>query len=150
MSVYFLLLIKPVTSRAVTESWTQDLFLTKEALYHWAITATWSGKRDSNPRPPAWKASALSTELFPQKQLPLRVGGDGFEPPKSKDNRFTVCPIWPLWKPPVFIEHPAFQPPWRASLDDCFRLSSAGSLEPLVGFEPTTPRLQITCSGQLS
>ena len=25
----------------------------------------WSGKRDSNPRPPAWKASALSTELFP-------------------------------------------------------------------------------------
>ena len=24
------------------------------------------------------------------------------------------------------------------------------SFEPLVGFEPTTPRLQITCSGQLS
>ena len=23
-------------------------------------------------------------------------------------------------------------------------------VEPLVGFEPTTPRLQITCSGQLS
>ena len=31
----------------------------------------------------------------------LRVGGDGFEPPKSKDSRFTVCPIWPLWYPPV-------------------------------------------------
>ena len=28
-----------------------------------------SGKRDSNPRPPAWKASALSTELFPQTTL---------------------------------------------------------------------------------
>ena len=27
-----------------------------------------SGKRDSNPRPPAWKASALSTELFPQER----------------------------------------------------------------------------------
>ena len=39
-----------------------------------------SGKRDSNPRPPAWKASALSTELFPQKS----VGSDGFEPPKAK------------------------------------------------------------------
>ena len=26
-----------------------------------------SGKRDSNPRPSAWKADALSTELFPQK-----------------------------------------------------------------------------------
>ena len=28
-----------------------------------------SGKRGSNPRPPAWKASALSTELFPQNLL---------------------------------------------------------------------------------
>ena len=27
---------------------------------------------------------------------------------------------------------------------------SSTFLEPLVGFEPTTPRLQITCSGQLS
>src|SRR5262245_62058950 len=26
----------------------------------------WSGKRDSNPRPRAWKARALPTELFPQ------------------------------------------------------------------------------------
>ena len=26
--------------RAVTEIWTQDLFLTKEVLYHWAITAS--------------------------------------------------------------------------------------------------------------
>ena len=63
-----------------------------------------SGKRGSNPRPPAWKASALSTELFPQHQPPLQeVGGDGFEPPKSKDDRFTVCPIWPLWKPPLMF-----------------------------------------------
>ena len=36
----------------------------------------WSGKRVSNPRQPAWKASALPTELFP----PL-VGVRGFEPP---------------------------------------------------------------------
>ena len=28
--------------------------------------------------------------------------------------------------------------------------SSTFSFEPLVGFEPTTPRLQITCSDQLS
>ena len=33
----FLLLL--LFERAVTESWTQDLFLTKEVLYHWAITA---------------------------------------------------------------------------------------------------------------
>ena len=82
-----------------------------------------SGKRDSNPRPPAWKASALSTELFPQKQsfceslcfAELRkqaftrltkdfrvcVGADGFEPPKRSRSRFTVCPIWPLWNTPI-------------------------------------------------
>ena len=29
-------------------------------------------------------------------------------------------------------------------------INSIHSGEPLVGFEPTTPRLQITCSGQLS
>ena len=26
---------------------------------------SWSGKRDSNPRPSAWEANALPTELFP-------------------------------------------------------------------------------------
>ena len=41
---------------------------------------------------------------FRNSQLPYQeVGGDGFEPPKSKDNRFTVCPIWPLWKPPKIL-----------------------------------------------
>ena len=33
----------------------------------------------------------------------LIVGADGFEPPKSKDSRFTVCPIWPLWKTPLSL-----------------------------------------------
>ena len=31
------------------------------------------------------------------------VGADGFEPPKVKTSRFTVCPIWPLWNTPLFI-----------------------------------------------
>ena len=99
-----------------------------------------SGRRGSNPRPSAWKANALSTELLPQKTKDLsslkNVGKDGFEPPKSKDSRFTVCPIWPLWYLPNLL-----------SKNNSF---SASFLEPLVGFEPTTPRLQITCSGQLS
>ena len=85
-----------------------------------------SGKRGSNPRPSAWKANALSTELLPRlnwkfnhgiigcasansSKLDLRsactiipqknhfVGKDGFEPPKAYASRFTVCPIWPLW-----------------------------------------------------
>src|SRR5438034_8988574 len=30
-----------------------------------AATRNWSGKRDSNPRPSAWKADALPTELLP-------------------------------------------------------------------------------------
>ena len=36
------------------------------------------------------------------------VGADGFEPPKSKDSRFTVCPIWPLWKTPFLLEKMLF------------------------------------------
>ena len=62
-----------------------------------------SGRRGSNSRPLAWKANALSTELLPHVQkfaslfAPQFVGRDGFEPPKVKTSRFTVCPIWPLW-----------------------------------------------------
>ena len=31
----------------------------------------------------------------------LLVGDGGFGPPKSKDNRFTVCPLWPLGNTPT-------------------------------------------------
>ncbi len=91
-----------------------------------------SGRRDSNPQHSAWKAEALPIELLPhltfyQKKavelqiynycfiqpkekhsLSLRpllkksVGREGFEPPKSKDSRFTVCPRWPLEYLPNF------------------------------------------------
>ena len=40
-----------------------DLFLTKEVLYLLSYVGPvifWSGKRDSNPRPSAWKADALA------------------------------------------------------------------------------------------
>ena len=129
---------------------------------HWR---SWSGRRGSNPRPSAWKADALPTELLPQfpskswffrlrlgnaNEFPLLstcaktplfkvkarsvcvgllVGEDGFEPPKVKTSRFTVCPIWPLWYSPKIL---------------------LTTFEPMEGIEPTTPRLQITCSGQLS
>ena len=63
------------------------------------------------------------------------VGRDGFEPPKAYASRFTVCPIWPLWYLPNIFT---------------VVVSSSRTLEPMEGFEPTTPRLQITCSGQLS
>ena len=71
---------------------------------HWR---SWSGRRGSNPRPSAWKADALPTELLPLFKVKARsvcvgllVGEDGFEPPKVKTSRFTVCPIWPLWYSP--------------------------------------------------
>ena len=57
---------------------------------HWRSL---SGRRGSNPRPLAWKANALPTELLPlfssflsgDFRVGLRrkiVGEDGFEPPK--------------------------------------------------------------------
>src|SRR5262245_22479100 len=77
---------------------TGDLFLTKEVLYRLSYMGTpgrdsvpagvpagsvWSGKRDSTPRPSAWKADALPAELFPPDLFvpcttePPRVGGEG-------------------------------------------------------------------------
>ena len=46
----------------------------------------------TNPSPPTKKKRPLGRLFF--------VGEDGFEPPKSRDSRFTVCPIWPLWNSP--------------------------------------------------
>ena len=46
-----------------------------------------SGRRDSNPRPSAWKADALPTELLPlidiDLAMPYLVGRAGFEPTKA-------------------------------------------------------------------
>ena len=48
-----------------------------------------SGRRGSNPRPTAWKAVALPTELhplkcfFPSTTYWCIVGGAGFEPTKT-------------------------------------------------------------------
>ena len=35
--------------------------------------------------------------LYQLSYFRIFVGSDGFEPPKAKASRFTVCPIWPLW-----------------------------------------------------
>ena len=85
--------------RATDESRTRDLFLTKEALYHWATAACsthslfWvpisfeaglgfllvplfsSGRRGSNPPPIAWKAIALPNELLPLVLVLVFRGG---------------------------------------------------------------------------
>src|SRR5215203_1977070 len=36
-----------------------------------SVQKNWSGRRDSNSRPSAWKADALPTELHPPKLLPI-------------------------------------------------------------------------------
>src|SRR5882724_2835858 len=70
--------------------------------------AKWSGKRDSNPRPQAWKACALPTELFPRI-----IGGEGrirtFE---GIAGRFTVCSLWPLGNLSLFPFTPLKQLPF--------------------------------------
>ena len=54
----------------------------------------WSGKRDSNPQPSAWKADALAIELFP---LLRANGGEGrIRTSEGCAGRFTVCSLWPL------------------------------------------------------
>ena len=122
-----------------------------------------SGRRDSNPRPSAWKANALSTELLPQdgknwwidssfiyiKNYPLCffVGSDGFEPPKATPAELQSAPFVHSGNCPfIFLYLIIYQRDNSLPPDFIFSIPA----EPLVGFEPTTPRLQITCSGQLS
>ena len=79
---------------------------------HWR---SWSGRRGSNPRPSAWKADALPTELLPQFSflsgdffVGLRVvsrslpQGNSLLPhssaSKSLKNKLRLCP----WQTPLF------------------------------------------------
>ena len=78
-----------------------------------------SGRRGSNPPPEAWKASALPNELLPHfekrkakgekrnnfafrfLQFRFSIGGERRNrTSEGYANRFTVCPIWPLWNLP--------------------------------------------------
>ena len=107
-----------------------------------------SGKRDSNPRPPAWKASALSTELFPQI---------GYAP--SNPICGSLC-IVELRKRAFTLLAKDFRVVWvrmdsnhRSRRQQIYSLPHLATLEhthfqrspwePLVGLEPTTAGLQI-------
>ena len=68
-----------------------------------SLEPSWSGKRGSNPRPSAWKADALPSELFPplnpkrpSSSVPtiyLLVGRGGFEPPKAEPSDLQSDPF---------------------------------------------------------
>ena len=55
---------------------------------------------------------------YPVRILEFLVGAGGFEPPKLKSSRFTVCPHWPLGNTPRFCSRPL--------PDDLFILSDCG------------------------
>ena len=97
---------------------------------HRLLNMSLSGKRGSNSRPSAWKADALPTELLPREIV--FVGGGGLEPPNPEGADLQSAAIATM----------------RTSQNSFSIFQS--SFEPIEGFEPTTPRLQITCSGQLS
>ena len=50
----------------------------------------WSGQRDSNPRPSAWEANALPTELCPLNRV-LKTNMRCFRQAKSFYSSFTNC-----------------------------------------------------------
>ncbi len=52
----------------------------------------WSGKRDSNPRPSAWKADALPTELFPRGRRRWWWGKDS----NLRRHRRQIYSLFPL------------------------------------------------------
>ena len=64
----------------------------------------WSERRVSNPQPPAWKAGALPIELLSLNLLTMRqpsfnVGTGGFEPPKSKQQIYSLSHLATLVYP---------------------------------------------------
>ena len=100
---------------------------------HWRSL---SGRRGSNPRPSAWKADALPTELLPLFKIKAR----------SIKYRASCGRRW--IRTTEGINQQIYSLPHLATL--VFSQNSLRTFEPMEGIEPTTPRLQITCSGQLS
>ena len=71
------------------------------------VSRIWAedGSRTRNLQLGRLELYQLSYFRFAQKPAYaiLCVGQDGFEPPKQLSNRFTVCPIWPLWYCPCIL-----------------------------------------------
>ena len=84
---------------------------------------SWCGRRDLNPH--AVRRQILSLVRLPIPPHPhftLYIVGGGWwiRTTESNANRFTVCPLWPLGK--------------------------SSTLELVIGIEPTTCWLQVSCS----
>ena len=89
---------------------------------------------------------------------PPFCGGRRIRTSEGCANRFTVCPIWPLWYPPGVIQggEPCLTPGrlWSSDWSSIIQRTSSTwsalrlirSSEPMDGFEPPTSWLQISCS----
>ena len=137
----------PMTSALVQRTATREAKLMSIYLSRW---------RELNPRPHPYQGCALPLSYIgvpyfsraedgAQTRGPqlgrlmlyrlsyfrnIAVGRGGLEPPNPKER--------------------IYSPPQLPLCDLPKEEYQRSRLEPLVGFEPTTPRLQITCSGQLS
>ena len=139
-------------SRAVTESWTQDLFLTKEVLYHWAITASWAENGAQTRDPQLGRLVLYRLSYFRKNGISALPQQN--QVPHSARSQFRETSLesgcW--WIRTTEVERQQiYSLPHLATLENTHSACAYSPIfEPLVGFEPTTPRLQITCSGQLS
>ena len=110
-----------------------------------------SGRRGSNSRPIAWKAIALSTELLPQKYT-VQSNSRSHIKARPWNSDGVIC--GKRWiRTTEGVRQQIYSLPHLATLVSSQYLTVGLSLiskEPMEGFEPTTPRLQISCSGQLS
>ena len=96
--------IEPMTSSLPRKCSTTELRGHKKA--HSSNPAKrWSGKRDSNPRPSAWKADALANWAIPASSTNLKIqDGEGrIRTSEGWADRFTVCSLWPLGNLPEIL-----------------------------------------------
>ena len=107
-----------------------------------AVRHTWFAKRTSlgvaqHHLP---QANIIQKSLIcPVDKLGFFVGGGWWiRTTEVSDNRFTVCPLWPLGKSPIL---------WPVNLfTGILPFPLSLRLELVIGVEPTTCWLQISCS----
>ena len=84
--------------------WIKQAALLKTA--HWAVFAPSSATGPQlfeSTRLASGKVITKQKLQYPVRILEFLVGAGGFEPPKLKSSRFTVCPHWPLGNTPIFF-----------------------------------------------
>ena len=82
--------------------WITQAALLKTA--HWAVFAPSSATGPQlfeSTRLASGKVITKQKLQYPVRILEFLVGAGGFEPPKLKSSRFTVCPHWPLGNTPI-------------------------------------------------